>query len=34
MIAIRIKSRAAIDSLISALIKHRDQVWPEEDDKR
>lgn len=30
MIAIRIKSREAMDSLIAALIKHRDQVWPDQ----
>lgn len=28
MIAIRLKSKAAVDSLIAALIKHRDEVWP------
>lgn len=27
-LVMRIKSREAIDSLIKALISHRDEVWP------
>lgn len=30
MIAIRLKSKAVVNNLIAALIKHRDQVWPDE----
>ena len=30
MVAIRLKSRAAVDGLISALVEHRDRVWPED----
>ena len=28
-LAMRLKSRAAADSLIAALIEHRDYVWPD-----
>jgi hypothetical protein len=30
MVAIRLKSRAVVDSLIAALEEHRDRVWPED----
>jgi len=34
IVAIRLKSRAVVDSLIDALISHRDELWPDESESK